>query len=70
MLERANHGEQIVIMRGNGIYTGIGPPDGGKLPFGLLRQRGLPLPRNKCQPQCSGLLAAVRGLYLEPVAAY
>lgn len=42
VLERANQGEEIVIMRGNEIYARIGPADGGKRPFGLLRQRGLP----------------------------
>ncbi|WP_064711972.1 type II toxin-antitoxin system Phd/YefM family antitoxin [Rhizobium bangladeshense] len=42
VLERANHGEEILIMRGNEIYARIGPADGGKRPFGLLRQRGLP----------------------------
>ncbi|CCM78746.1 hypothetical protein BN77_p11441 [Rhizobium mesoamericanum STM3625] len=40
MLERANQGEEIVIMGGNEIYARIGPADGGKRPFGLLRQRG------------------------------
>ncbi|AVA24814.1 type II toxin-antitoxin system prevent-host-death family antitoxin [Rhizobium sp. NXC24] len=42
VLERANHGEEILIMRGNEIYARIGPANGGKRPFGLLRQRGLP----------------------------
>lgn len=42
VLDRANQGEEIVIMRGNEIYARIGPADGGKRPFGLLRQRGLP----------------------------
>lgn len=42
VLERANQGEEIVIMRGNEIYARIGPADGGKRPFGLLRHRGLP----------------------------
>jgi len=42
VLARANHGEEILIMRGNDIYARIGPADGGKRPFGLLRQRGLP----------------------------
>jgi antitoxin (DNA-binding transcriptional repressor) of toxin-antitoxin stability system len=43
VLERANQGEEIIIMRGNDIYARIGPADpGGKRPFGLLRQRGLP----------------------------
>lgn len=42
VLERANQGEEIVIMRGNEIYARIGPADGGKRPFGLLRQRDLP----------------------------
>ncbi|WP_341487492.1 type II toxin-antitoxin system prevent-host-death family antitoxin [Pararhizobium sp. A13] len=41
VLERANQGE-IVIMRGNEVYARIGPAAGGKRPFGLLRQRGLP----------------------------
>jgi prevent-host-death family protein len=42
VLERANQGEEIVIMRGNEVYARIGPADGGKRPFGLLRQRDLP----------------------------
>lgn len=43
VLERANQGEEIVIMRGNEVYARIGPAEtGGKRPFGLLRQRGLP----------------------------
>jgi prevent-host-death family protein len=43
VLKRANQGEEIVIMRGNEVYARIGPAaDGGKRPFGLLRQRGLP----------------------------
>ena len=42
VLERANQGEEIVIMRGNEVYARIGPAHGGKRPFGLLRQRGLP----------------------------
>ncbi|WP_037150270.1 type II toxin-antitoxin system Phd/YefM family antitoxin [Rhizobium freirei] len=42
VLERANHGEEIIIMRGNEVYARIGPADGGKRPFGLLRQRNLP----------------------------
>jgi prevent-host-death family protein len=43
VLERANQGEEIIIMRGNNAYARIGPAsDGGKRPFGLLRQRGLP----------------------------
>jgi prevent-host-death family protein len=43
VLERANQGEEIVIMRGNEVYARIGPAsDGGKRPFGLLRHRGLP----------------------------
>lgn len=29
-------------MRGSQVYARIGPADGGKRPFGLLRQRGLP----------------------------
>ncbi|MCZ7466799.1 MULTISPECIES: type II toxin-antitoxin system Phd/YefM family antitoxin [Rhizobium/Agrobacterium group] len=42
VLERANQGEEIIIMRGNEIYARIGPADGGKRPFGLLRHRQLP----------------------------
>lgn len=43
VLERANQGEEIVIMRGNEVYARIGPAaDSGKRPFGLLRHRGLP----------------------------
>lgn len=43
VLERANQGEEIIIMRGNQIYARIGPADhSGKRPFGLLAQRGLP----------------------------
>lgn len=42
VLERANQGEEITIMRGNEVYARIGPAGGGKRPFGLLRQRGLP----------------------------
>ncbi|PSH55264.1 type II toxin-antitoxin system Phd/YefM family antitoxin [Phyllobacterium sophorae] len=42
VLERANQGEEIFITRGNEVYARIGPADGGKRPFGLLRQRGLP----------------------------
>lgn len=42
VLERASHGEEIMIMRGNAVYARIGPADGGKRPFGLLRQRNLP----------------------------
>ncbi|MEK1896883.1 MAG: type II toxin-antitoxin system prevent-host-death family antitoxin [Rhizobium sp.] len=43
VLERANKGEEIIIMRGNDVYARIGPADlGGKRPFGLLRQHGLP----------------------------
>ncbi|MEK1930558.1 MAG: type II toxin-antitoxin system prevent-host-death family antitoxin [Pararhizobium sp.] len=42
VLSRANQGEEIVIMRGNEVYARIGPAAGGKRPFGLLRQRGLP----------------------------
>jgi prevent-host-death family protein len=43
VLERANQGEEIVIMRGGEIYARIGPAaDGGKRPFGLLRHLGLP----------------------------
>ncbi|TBA31905.1 type II toxin-antitoxin system Phd/YefM family antitoxin [Rhizobium ruizarguesonis] len=41
-LERANQGEEIIIMRGNEIYGRVGPADDGKRPYGLLRQRGLP----------------------------
>ncbi len=42
VLERASQGEEIMITRGNQVYARIGPADGGKRPFGLLRQRGLP----------------------------
>ncbi|QLF71977.1 type II toxin-antitoxin system prevent-host-death family antitoxin (plasmid) [Peteryoungia desertarenae] len=43
VLERANQGEEIVIMRGNEIYAKIGPAsDGSKRPFGLLCHRRLP----------------------------
>lgn len=43
VLDRANQGEEIVIMRGNEVYARIGPAiDGNKRPFGLLRNRGLP----------------------------
>lgn len=42
VLERANQGEEIIVMRGNEVYARIGPADGGKRPFGLLRQSGLP----------------------------
>lgn len=43
ILKRANHGEEIVIMRGKEVYARIGPPtESGKRPFGLLRRRGLP----------------------------
>ncbi|MCJ8521758.1 prevent-host-death family protein [Pseudorhizobium tarimense] len=43
VLERANQGEEIIIMRGNEIYARIGPADfRGKRPFGLLRHRELP----------------------------
>lgn len=43
VLDRANQGEEIVIMRGNEVYARIGPPAAaGKRPFGLLRHRGLP----------------------------
>ncbi len=43
VLERANQGEEIIIMRGNEIYARIGPADlGSKRPFGLLRHRELP----------------------------
>ncbi|MCM2294637.1 type II toxin-antitoxin system prevent-host-death family antitoxin [Allorhizobium sp. BGMRC 0089] len=42
VLERANQGEEIIIMRGNEIYARVGPADrSGKRPFGLLAQRGL-----------------------------
>jgi antitoxin (DNA-binding transcriptional repressor) of toxin-antitoxin stability system len=41
-LERANRGEEIIILRGNEICARIGPADGGKRPYSLLRQRGLP----------------------------
>jgi prevent-host-death family protein len=43
VLERANQGEEIVIMRGNEVYARIGPAEtGAKRPFGLLRHRHLP----------------------------
>jgi antitoxin (DNA-binding transcriptional repressor) of toxin-antitoxin stability system len=42
VLERASQGEEIVIMRGSQVYARIEPADGGKRPFGLLRQRDLP----------------------------
>ena len=42
VLDRANRGEEIVIMRGKEVYARIGPADGGKRRFGILRQRGLP----------------------------
>jgi antitoxin (DNA-binding transcriptional repressor) of toxin-antitoxin stability system len=42
ILARANRGEEIIIMHGNEIYARICPAAGGKRPFGLLRQRGLP----------------------------
>ncbi|MUZ75976.1 type II toxin-antitoxin system prevent-host-death family antitoxin [Agrobacterium vitis] len=43
VLERANQGEEIIIMRGNEIYARVGPADlSGKRPFGLLARRGLP----------------------------
>lgn len=43
VLDRANQGEEIIIMRGNEIYARIGPADpAGKRPFGLLARRGLP----------------------------
>lgn len=42
VLERANQGEEIIIMRGNEVYARIGPAEGGKRPFGLLRRRDLP----------------------------
>jgi len=43
VLERANQGEEIIIMRGNDVYARIGPAHpGGKRPFGLLQQRNLP----------------------------
>lgn len=42
VLERANQGEEIIIMRGNEVYARIGPADDGKRPFGLLRRRDLP----------------------------
>jgi len=43
VLERANKGEEITIMRGSEIYARIGPAtDGGKRVFGPLRQLGLP----------------------------
>ncbi|MGE8106890.1 type II toxin-antitoxin system Phd/YefM family antitoxin [Allorhizobium sp. NPDC080224] len=43
VLNRANQGEEIIIMRDNEIYARIGPADpAGKRPFGLLARRGLP----------------------------
>ncbi|TWF58478.1 type II toxin-antitoxin system Phd/YefM family antitoxin [Neorhizobium alkalisoli] len=43
ILERANRGEEIIVMRGNDAYARIGPCDlDSKRPFGLLRGRGLP----------------------------
>lgn len=43
VLERANQGEGIGIMRGNSVYAHIGPaPCGGKRLFALLRHGGLP----------------------------
>lgn len=43
VLNRANQGEEIIIMRDNEIYARIGPADPeGKRPFGLLARRGLP----------------------------
>lgn len=43
VLERANQGQEIIIMRGNQVYARIGPADtGGRRPFGLLRHRNLP----------------------------
>ena len=43
VLARANQGEESLIMRGNEVYARITPADpGGRRPFGLLRQRGLP----------------------------
>ena len=42
VLERASQGEEIVIMRGSQVYARIGPADGCKRPFGLLRRRALP----------------------------
>ena len=42
VLERANRGEEIIVMRGNDIYARIGPAEhAGKRPFGLLAGRGL-----------------------------
>ena len=34
ILERANKGEEIAIMRGNEVYARVGPAEGGKRPFG------------------------------------
>ncbi len=42
ILDRANRGEEILIMRGAQIYARIGPANSEKRPFGLLRHRGLP----------------------------
>jgi len=43
VLERANQGEEIIIMRGNEVYARVGPADlTEKRPFGLLRHRELP----------------------------
>ena len=43
LLVRANHGEEILIMRGDDVYARIGPAESeNKRPFGLLRKRGLP----------------------------
>lgn len=40
VLDRANRGEEIIIMRGNEIYARIGPANpAGKRPFGLLANR-------------------------------
>ena len=47
VLERANLGEEIVIMRGNEIYARIGPADpAGKRPFGLLAKRSFVVNRS------------------------
>ncbi|WFS03225.1 type II toxin-antitoxin system Phd/YefM family antitoxin [Rhizobium tumorigenes] len=43
VLQRANQGEEIIIMRGNEVYARVGPAElSGKRTFGLLAQRGLP----------------------------
>ncbi|MGO7515461.1 prevent-host-death protein, partial [Rhizobium ruizarguesonis] len=40
--ERANQGDEIIIMRGNKIYGRIGPADDGKRPYGRPRWRSRP----------------------------